>query len=106
MKIRELTKEEFQLTTSESMRLLAENDQTCAGFPLVEYVESCIGVLEMAVDVEDIEFHYAYMNDASQLCHVGLNFGDENIYLVIVLDVANRSIMGHTVIDISKMRRS
>ncbi len=105
MKIRELTPEEFQSTTSENMRLLAENDHTCAGFPLVEYVERCIGVQEMAVEVEDVEFHYAYMNDDSQLCHVGLNFGDEDIYLVIVLDIADRSILGHTVIDISKMRK-
>ena len=100
--IRELTAQEFQATISENMRLLDEKDQTCAGFPLVSYVEECIGVLEMAMDVDDVEFHYAYMNDEKQMCHVGLNLGDENLYLVIVLDVTTRTIVGHTVIDVSR----
>ena len=103
--VKELTAEEFQSTVSENMRLLDEGDQTCAGFSLVEYVEQCIGVLGMAVDVEDIEFHYAYMNDERQMCHVGFNFGDPNLYLVVVLDISGKSIVGHTILDVSRRKR-
>ncbi|MBN2715639.1 MAG: hypothetical protein JXX14_07265 [Deltaproteobacteria bacterium] len=102
--IRELTPEEFEATVADNMRLLDENDDTCAGIPLVDYVERCIGVLEMNIDVDDVEFHYAYMNDQRQICHIGLNFGDENLYLVVVVDVSKQKIMGHTVLDLSKLK--
>ena len=101
--IRELTPEEFNDTTSDNMRLLDDDDDSCAGLPLVAYVEECIGAMDMELDVDDMVFHYAYMNDEKKLVHVGLNFGDENLYLVVVVDVTAREIMGHTVLDFRKL---
>jgi hypothetical protein len=102
--LKELTADEFQSTTTENMRLLGEDDQTCAGFPLVSYVEQWIGTMGMAVDVDDFEFHFAYMNDENRMCHVGLNFGDPDFYLVIVLDVSGGVIVGHTILDVSRRK--
>ncbi|MBN2530303.1 MAG: hypothetical protein JXR76_28195 [Deltaproteobacteria bacterium] len=101
--IRELTPEEFQETICENMRLLPDDDDTCVNIPLVSYVEECIGVHDMQVDVDDVEFHYAYMNDVKKMCHVGLNFGDAHLYLVVVVDVAAGKILGHTVLDLTRL---
>lgn len=99
--VKELSKSEFESTIAAEMRLLDENDDTCADVPLLAYVEQCIGVLEMEIDADDMEMHYAYMNDEKGLCHVGMNFGDDQLYLVLVVDVVKKTVLGHCVLDFS-----
>ncbi|MBN2341465.1 MAG: hypothetical protein JXX29_11610 [Deltaproteobacteria bacterium] len=102
MAIRELTLEEFEATASSNMKQLKEDDDTCADVPLLEYVEQFIGKMQLQADVDDFEFHFAYLNDEKQLCHVGLHLGEDELYLVLVVDVARQTVMGHCVLDFSK----
>lgn len=103
--VRELTQSEFESTLTDEMRLLSEDDKSCESIPVFEYVEQCLGVIGVDFGIDDLEFHYAYMNDEKGYCHAGFNWGEESTYLVVVMDVGKKNILGYCVLDLSRSKK-
>ncbi|MBN2803522.1 MAG: hypothetical protein JXR91_10530 [Deltaproteobacteria bacterium] len=101
--MRELTPEELDSTYDEPMTLLKDDDNSLEGIELFSAVEECIGNLDFNIDVDDMELHYAYQNPQKDFCHLGFNFGDENLYLVLVVQPVAKTVFGYAIIDTSKL---
>jgi hypothetical protein len=98
---RQLTKAEYMNTMTGSML-----DVTDSANPLTniwDYVSKLVEetiVMKYVLDNNIIE--KVYRNPAKSFDHVLLPTGNENIFIVIIVDLYNPSIYGHYMLDLNK----
>lgn len=102
MMIIEMDKQQFMATFGTPMRFVAAEDDSVPPVNIGDYVGECITSLGLPTNREGIEIHAVYMNDAKGFCHVLLNWGVENTYLVIITRPFEDRINGHYVLDLNE----
>jgi len=100
--IKELSKKEFDATCTNSMRLIEPGDTSITPVNIDDYVEECLSTISIEPDTQSIEIHYVYMNDQKGICHVGINLGPQNLFLVVITKPETGEIMGHSFLNLSK----
>lgn len=97
-----LTEDQFLATMGTPMSLLHEHDGMHP-VPLGDYFRS--------IPAEDFEGHdfaafdveRVYRDPTQRWIHVMLSAGAPNVYLVIVIDELERSIVGHHLLDLNRV---
>jgi|GEM_PF-6319806 len=99
--IYKLTNEEFKATFKAPMRLLGENDEPSA-VDITDYTEKIITAESLDISISDIQIHYIYHNFDSTFEQVLLNYGIENLFLVIVINLKSTDIAGYYILNLNE----
>ncbi len=99
--INEMDKQQFLATFDARMRFIEAGDESVPPIKIGDYVGDCITALSLPTDRKDVDIHKVYMNDAKGFCHILLNWGVENTYLVIVTKPFEGTIHGHYLLDLT-----
>ncbi len=99
--INEMDRQQFLATFDVPMRFIEAEDDSVPSVKIGDYVGNCITALSLPTNRREIEIHKVYMNDARGFCHVLLNWGVENTYLVIVTKPFESTIHGHYLLDLA-----
>jgi hypothetical protein len=100
LKTRNLSDEEFDATFSAPM-----NDITQTAEEIVEvwpYLDSVFRKEYTEADTDSWDVEFVYINESETYQHILVNTQMENIYLVVVVDIGNREIVGHHLLNLSK----
>ncbi len=103
MSIRELSEEEFHATFVSPMRRLGEGEAPPAAVSLSDYASATIDALGLPTTLDEIEVHHVYVANGDRHTHVLFNFGESDIYLVLVIDNRARAVLGHRLLDLQKL---
>lgn len=99
--IRELTREEF-LATMKAPMTLQPVDAPASGVKIGRYVKACLARIDPGVTNDDVDIHKVYDSADGVHFHILVDYGIKNVYLVIVVDRAKRSILGHRLLDLNQ----
>ena len=83
------------------MQLLGLDDES-SKVNLRQYVEGIIETEALDTSVEDIEIHYVYQHPRKLYEHILLNYGIENVYAAIVVDLTNKEIEGYHMLNMNE----
>jgi hypothetical protein len=95
-----LSRDEYLATFVEPMRRL-EADETYKPVPLGEYVADCIRGFHPPVTREELEIHHVYLNGDRSFSHVLIHYGQNQRYLVVVVDCNREAVHGHFLLDLN-----
>ena len=84
------------------MRFIEAEDDSVPPVNIGDYVGDCITALSLRTNRKDVEIHKVYVNDAKGFCHILLNWGVENTYLVIITKPFEGPIHGHYMLDLNE----
>ena len=84
------------------MRFCGEDDELENPVNIGSYCEECFKIEGIPTNRKDVEIHYVYKNDKKDYCHILLNWGEKNVYLVIVTKPVEQKIHGHYLLDLNK----
>ena len=98
--MKRLTEEEFLATLSEPMRRLALDASPPLDF--WDYFGS--------IPVSDFEGHdcsaggvtYVWEDSSSRYQYVHINSEDQNVFMVLVLDTVEKTVLGHRLLDLNR----
>jgi hypothetical protein len=96
----ELSREQYLATFAPPMRSVKEGES----FKPIEigaYVHECIRGFDEVIRPDDLQVQDVYLNGNESYCHVLLNYGRRNEYLVIVIDCAREAVHGHYCLDLN-----
>lgn len=98
---KQLTEKEFRQTFGSNMTDITKTDE-----PVVDvwsYVEELVdqNIVENYVYKNNL-VEKVYRNDTSTFDHVLLPTNDQNVFIVIIIDLTNKTIFGHIKLDLNK----
>ncbi len=96
-----LTKDEYLATFVEPMRRL-DADETYKPVHIGEYVAECIDAFDPPVSRDQLEIQHVYLNGAHSFYHVLIHDGQQNEFLVIVVDCNWEAVHGHYLLDLNR----
>jgi len=99
MKINKLSDKEFHKTFSPPMQELGFDDET-SGINLKKYIQKIIKKEKLKTSTKDIEIHYVYHSPNEKYEHILFNYGVNELYLVIVINLINKDIIGYHILDL------
>lgn len=94
-----LTRDEYLATFTDPMRRLGDNERY-SSVSIGEYVRECVKQLAL-VPVEELVVQDIYRSGNGDFFHALLNFGQRNVFLVIVVDSNRNVVHGHYVLDLN-----
>jgi len=97
--INKLTDKEFQDTFTPPMRFLEENEES-SGISLKKYVQKIIRKEELNTIIGNIEIHYVYHTPDEKYEHILFNYGIKELFMVIVINLKTRKILGYHILDL------
>lgn len=83
------------------MTFMYHEDET-SDIDIVSYVESVIYAENLNASVPDLKIDSIYHNGKKTYEHVLLNYGLENFFLVIVVELKDNSVYGYYILDLNK----
>ena len=98
--MKQLTELEFELTFTPPM-----TDVTDTAVVLVDiwpYTEAVLSSEYADAETENWDVEYVYINQSKSHQHILINTGMANIYFVVVVDVENKSIYGHHLLNLNQ----
>ena len=84
------------------MRFIEIGDDSVPAVSIGAYCEACFEAENIPTTRTDVEIHYVYANNTKDYCHILLNWGEENVILVIVTKPQEQIIYGHYLLDMNK----
>ncbi|MCF8449709.1 MAG: hypothetical protein K9G49_07535 [Taibaiella sp.] len=100
MRTNQLSREEFKSTMSGMVDVTEIVD---AAVDIWEYAAQLVNIGSLPkVVYDDNIVEYVYRNDSVTFDHVLLPTGAPNVFVVVVVDLVQKSIYGHYPIDLSK----
>jgi hypothetical protein len=99
--MRRILDEEWPLFFAEPMQRLSLEEEP--PFDFWPYVEEIPNGDFNGFDCSDGRVEYVYRHPDGRLEHVLINSSDPNIFMVIVLDRAANSVVGHHLLDLPKL---
>lgn len=101
MSVKSLTKDEFLVTFSEPMKDVT-GEESGALIDIWPYAEEALAQEVPDVSVDDADVDYVYLSGDGNYHHVGIWYGEPNIYLVVIVNLADASIYGHRILDLNE----
>jgi len=102
MEIKELSEKEFRSTFSEKMNNVTDNHNTI--IDVWEYV-ALLDKSKYLINGYIIEHklvEYVYRNSTNTFDQILIPTEKENIYLIIIVNIKNKNIFGHYLLDLNK----
>jgi hypothetical protein len=99
--IKKLTEEEFNSTFIPPMTFMYHEDET-SDIDIISYVESVIQAEDLNASIPDLKIDSIYHNGEKTFEHVLLNYGLENFFLVIIVELKDNSVYGYHILDLNK----
>ena len=97
-----LSKHDYLATMDEPMHFIDVEDEDCPVVQIGDYFRNCIRSENIATDVESAEIHAVYAAPGNEYCHVLLNWGVNNLFLVIVTQPNKHRVYGHYLLDVNE----
>lgn len=101
MELNPLTKEQYLGTTVTPMRCIEADDDSCGPTPIADYVDQMIKFQDLPTSRKDIDIHHVYMNDRAGFCHILLNWGEANVFAVVITKPADKTVYGHYLLNLN-----
>ncbi|MDQ3816375.1 MAG: hypothetical protein M3362_01635 [Acidobacteriota bacterium] len=101
MNIKPLTEAEFMGTFSEPMRNVTGEKSE----PIIDiwlYAEKVFAQELPESSVDDADVNYVYLSGDGKYHHVGIWYGEPNVYLVVVVNLREATIYGHRILNLSE----
>lgn len=100
MKLKQLSEPEYLATMSEPMRRLASD----AGppFDFWDYFHAIPSSEFGGHDCAAGAVTYVWEHPAGRFQHVLVGSDDKNVFMVLVLDISSRSVLGHKLLDLNR----
>jgi hypothetical protein len=99
--IKKLTEEEFNSTFIPPMTFMYQEDET-SDIDLIPYVESVINIEKLDTSIDNLKIDSIYHNGKKTYEHVLINYGIDNIFLLFIVDLNDKSVYGYYFLDLSK----
>jgi hypothetical protein len=96
-----LTEAEFMGTFSEPMKNVTGEESE----PIVDiwpYAEEVLAQELPEISADDAEVSYVYLSGDGKYHHVGIEYGEPNVYLVVVVKLKEASIYGHRILNLNE----
>lgn len=84
------------------MRFLDEHDESCPAVSIGDYFRECIRSENIPTSSNEVDIHAVYATPKNDYCHVLLNWGVKNVFLVIVTLPQELSVFGHYLLDLNE----
>jgi len=97
----ELTREQYIATMATPMRPVGAADDSFGPFPVASVVDHLIEKLQLPTTREDIEIHHVYVNDQGRFCHILFNWGEKNVYLILITKPEEKAVHGYRLLDLN-----
>jgi hypothetical protein len=101
MNIKPLTEADFIGTFAEPMKNVAGEEAE----PIVDiwlYAEKVFAQELPGIPVDDADVSYVYLSGDGKYHHVGISYGEPNVYLVVVVNLKEASIHGHRILNLNE----
>jgi hypothetical protein len=94
---RELGYDEYLATMqSRTMRHMSIDEPVLTpGLSIKECVREAAPMMGHGASVETCEIHYVYVDSDAAFEHVLINFGEKDVFLVVLIDCAARAVHGY-----------
>ena len=96
-----LTRDAFLATLDAPMRFIHEEDDSVPPVQIGEYFQECVDRENLPTNREDVAIHGVYANPKQDYCHLLLNWGVKNLFLVIVTQPQQQQVFGHYLLDLN-----
>ena len=98
--MKRLSEDEYHATFGEKMTQVV--DDTPPPFDFWDYVETIPEEDFDGHDCSDGSVSYVWSDSSGQFQHVLVNSEDKNVFMVIVLDLLERRVYGHRLLNLNK----
>jgi hypothetical protein len=100
---RELTRNEFLATMPGPVRSMGIDEPSpIPGISIKECVLEALPIMGSKASLDTGEIHHVYLTEDGEFAHVLVNFGEENVFLVVILDRSAREIRGYYRLNLRK----
>ena len=96
-----LSKKKYLATMTDPMRFIEADDESVPPVSLGEYFKESILAADLVPDAESVDIHSVYATPSNDFCHVLLNWGVKNVFIVIVTQPLEQKIYGHYKLDLN-----
>ena len=100
MVMKHLSKEEYLATMAVPMKQLPPDAE--APFPFWDYSDAIPAVDFEGHDCSEGAVTYVWEDPNRKYQHVLINSEDNNVFMVLVLDLPSRSVLGHRLLDLNQ----
>lgn len=83
------------------MRSIDADDDSYGPFPIADYVDQMIVFQDLPTTRKEIDIHHVYMNDRAGFCHILFNWGEANVFAVVITKPADKAVYGHYLLDLN-----
>ena len=98
--MKQLTEKEFESTFTPPMTDITSSAEEMIN--IWPYVEKVLSSEYADAETDSWDVEYVYINQPESHQHILLNTEMENIFLVVVVDVTNKSIYGHHLLNLNQ----